>query len=91
MAVGDAIKARRTTRYRVEIRHPGGEWNHIHPPAWEQHEQLTEVRPYADAVRVDHPDSEVRIMATDTTEITKFPGGEHSCWVDRGAAVQTYL
>ncbi len=54
-----------TYTYRVEIRHPGAEaWNHIHHPDWETSTSYADTWIYANAVRRDHPDSDVRIVET---------------------------
>lgn len=86
MATGDVVTTRRADRYHVEIRHPDGDWNHIHPPTWERTTLLTMARHYAARVKEDHPDSEVRIIRTRATEVTKL-GTRETTVVDLGTEV----
>lgn len=91
ISVGDTICGKRISRYHIEIRHEGGDWHEIHPPAWEHTDRLTIARPYADAVRADYPQAEIRIMQTDGMDILTYRTGATSWMPLADSKVQTYL
>lgn len=76
MAVGQTVLNQRADRYHVEIRHPGGDWHQIHPPAWEHTTDPDTAREYATTVQRDHPGSQVRIIRTIAVTITTIATGK---------------
>lgn len=86
MATGDTVKTARVGLYHVEIKHPGRDWNHIHPVAWETTDDVDTARAYADLVEADRPGSDVRIIEARRVEVTKLIGGEASV-LDLGTMV----
>ena len=86
MANGDVVRTERADRYNVEIRHPGRDWNHIHGLDWETTASPDAAREYADTVEQDHPASEVRIVHTSATRITKILTGETRA-IDLGTTI----
>lgn len=76
MAAGETIRGQRFDQYHVEIRHPGGDWNHIHRPDWETTRNEATARQYAEAVKQDHPGSAVRLIRVTMFEWHTFATGK---------------
>lgn len=76
MPAGDTILGTVADEYHVEIRHPGGDWTHIHGPRWETTRSLASARRYATLVEQDHPGSEVCLVRSKVATYTVFRTGE---------------
>jgi hypothetical protein len=64
------------SRYQVEIRHPGRDWSHVHPPSWERTTLLVLARRYALQVQHDEPEAQVRVVRIRRGRCRTFATGE---------------